>query len=284
MEAKYEDFKPNSEWKEEEATNLLLIYLPDFNKEQLKITYVHTSRVLKVAGERQISDKKWSRFSELFSVPQNCNVQKIQGKFHNGVLTVTMPKTTITPTLNLGPKKDDGKKESEINKKIKESSEITEKKTESSQVTEKRKESTLISEKRKEPPEITEKSKKLSEITEKIKESPDITAKGKKSSEITETIKESLDIAEKDKESAKISEKIKESSKITEKRKESPEINKNRKEGVKRSKKKESKLGMELTQESQSLYNIGVAVLVIAALGTYIYCTHGSSSSATSKH
>ncbi|KAH8501980.1 hypothetical protein H0E87_016658 [Populus deltoides] len=91
----YEDFQPKSEWKEEEGENVLRIHLPDFLKEQLKITYVHSSRIVRVTGERPLSYNKWSRFNQTFPVPQNCEVNKIQGKFHDGILFITMPKATI---------------------------------------------------------------------------------------------------------------------------------------------------------------------------------------------
>lgn len=67
----------------------------DFLKEQLKITYVHSSRIVRVTGERPLSYNKWSRFNQTFPVPQNCEVNKIQGKFHDGILSITMPKATI---------------------------------------------------------------------------------------------------------------------------------------------------------------------------------------------
>lgn len=68
----------------------------DFQREQMKITYVDSSRSIRVQGERPVAYNKWSRFNQSFPVPQNCQVNKIQGKFQNGVLIITMPKTTIT--------------------------------------------------------------------------------------------------------------------------------------------------------------------------------------------
>ncbi|KAG6763367.1 hypothetical protein POTOM_030781 [Populus tomentosa] len=91
----YENFQPKSEWKEEEVENVLRIHLPDFLKEQVKITYVHSSRIVRVTGERPLSYNKWSRFNQTFPVPQNCEVNKIQAKLHDGILSITMPKATI---------------------------------------------------------------------------------------------------------------------------------------------------------------------------------------------
>ncbi|KAF9676502.1 hypothetical protein SADUNF_Sadunf08G0008600 [Salix dunnii] len=91
----YENFQPKSESREEEGESVLLIYLPEFFKEQLKITYVHSSGIVRVTGERPLAYNKWSRFNQTFPVPQNCEVNKIQGKFQDGILFITMPKATI---------------------------------------------------------------------------------------------------------------------------------------------------------------------------------------------
>ncbi|OAY39141.1 inactive protein RESTRICTED TEV MOVEMENT 2 [Manihot esculenta] len=93
----YEDFKPKSEMKEEAAAHVLLVHLPAaFQREQVKITYERSTRLIRVVGERPIGGNKWSRINEAFPVPQNCDVQKIQAKFENRVFTITMPKLAIT--------------------------------------------------------------------------------------------------------------------------------------------------------------------------------------------
>ncbi|KAF2535893.1 hypothetical protein F2Q68_00023317 [Brassica cretica] len=73
--------------------------------------YVHTSKMLKVTGERPLAGRKWSRFNEAFTVPQNCLVDKLRGSFNNNVLTITMPKKTIRkmPDLPEAPKTGDEK-------------------------------------------------------------------------------------------------------------------------------------------------------------------------------
>ncbi|PNT18504.1 hypothetical protein POPTR_010G245500v4 [Populus trichocarpa] len=87
----YEDFQPKYEWKEEEGASVLLIHLPDFLKEQLSITYVCSSRVVRVTGEKPLAYK---RFDQTFPAPENCEVNKIQGMFQNGILFITIPKAT----------------------------------------------------------------------------------------------------------------------------------------------------------------------------------------------
>ncbi|RID67993.1 hypothetical protein BRARA_C00184 [Brassica rapa] len=97
----YEDLVPKSEWKDQHEATILTIDLPGFTKEQIKVTYVHTSRMIRVTGERPLGDRRWSRFNEVFTVPQNCLVDKIHGSFKNNALAITMPKETITKTPNL---------------------------------------------------------------------------------------------------------------------------------------------------------------------------------------
>jgi hypothetical protein len=67
-----------------------------FVKERVKITFVQDPRILRVNGERPIQDNRWSRFNEAFPVPENCNVDKIEASFRQGILTITMPKTVIS--------------------------------------------------------------------------------------------------------------------------------------------------------------------------------------------
>ncbi|KAL0648689.1 hypothetical protein Bca4012_046980 [Brassica carinata] len=96
----HEDFVPKSEWKDQPEATLLTIDLPDFTKEQIKTTYLQTSKMLRVTGERPLAGRRWSRFNEVFSVPHNCLVDKIHGNFNNNSLTITMPKE-ITKMSNL---------------------------------------------------------------------------------------------------------------------------------------------------------------------------------------
>ncbi|XVE92882.1 hypothetical protein REPUB_Repub01dG0141900 [Reevesia pubescens] len=99
----YEDFQPQVEPKEEQGSNIIVIHLPGFAKEQINLTYVDSSRTIKVQGERPLEKNRRSRFNQAFPVPQNCIIEKIRGRFKNGILTITMPKKKITQA---GPVKD----------------------------------------------------------------------------------------------------------------------------------------------------------------------------------
>ncbi|KAL5568708.1 hypothetical protein UlMin_025283 [Ulmus minor] len=95
----YEDFQPRTETKDEEAARIIFFHLPGFVKEQIRITSEHASGNIRVHGQRSLGNYKWSRFNKLEPVPHNCNVNKIHAKFHNGILTITMPKEVTTMPL-----------------------------------------------------------------------------------------------------------------------------------------------------------------------------------------
>lgn len=90
----YEDFKPVSEWKHEEAVDILLYHLPGFVKEQIRIL-AESRGILRVRGERSTIGNKWSRFQEEVLVPEDCNMSEIRAKFEGGILQITMPKKMI---------------------------------------------------------------------------------------------------------------------------------------------------------------------------------------------
>ncbi|MED6208751.1 hypothetical protein PIB30_048198 [Stylosanthes scabra] len=88
----YETLQPKSEMKETPEAFLLHAYLPGYTKERIKITFVGSSRKVKVSGERPIQGNKWSRFEQAYPVPENCNPEALQAKFEVGTLVLTMPK------------------------------------------------------------------------------------------------------------------------------------------------------------------------------------------------
>lgn len=81
----------------------MFLIVSGFLKEQVRITFVHSPApgVVRVHGQRPLGNNKWSRFDQTFPLPQNCDSSKIHGKFHNGILTVTLPKEVTT---QIGPK------------------------------------------------------------------------------------------------------------------------------------------------------------------------------------
>ncbi|XP_027343112.1 inactive protein RESTRICTED TEV MOVEMENT 2-like [Abrus precatorius] len=91
----YEKFNPKSEIKETDEAYVLHIYLPGFVKEMIKINFVTASRTLRVVGERPINANRMSHFEQTHTVPENCEAEKLLGKFEYGTLTITMPKKSI---------------------------------------------------------------------------------------------------------------------------------------------------------------------------------------------
>ncbi|KMT11319.1 hypothetical protein BVRB_5g110000 [Beta vulgaris subsp. vulgaris] len=87
------EFDPACDLQKEEALDTLIIHLPDFKKEQLRVQ-VNKDGVLKVSGERptSVNGTKRSRFLKETKVPEGCDINDIRAKFTNGRLNVMMPK------------------------------------------------------------------------------------------------------------------------------------------------------------------------------------------------
>nr|XP_016498382.1 PREDICTED: inactive protein RESTRICTED TEV MOVEMENT 2-like [Nicotiana tabacum] len=86
----YEDFRPIFERHQEEEAEKLLIYLPGFLKENIRVS-TEGKNTVRVRGERLVAGNKWNRFQEDFQAPDYCNMRGIHAKFENGILTITMP-------------------------------------------------------------------------------------------------------------------------------------------------------------------------------------------------
>ncbi|XP_044462506.1 inactive protein RESTRICTED TEV MOVEMENT 2-like isoform X2 [Mangifera indica] len=91
----YEDFHPLAELSEDKDNFILTLHLPEFTKEQLRLTRVRGSYKIRIKGERQIAINKRRRFNQIYTIPQNCNLDKIEAKLQNTVLTITMPKEDV---------------------------------------------------------------------------------------------------------------------------------------------------------------------------------------------
>ncbi|KAK9051794.1 hypothetical protein SSX86_028422 [Deinandra increscens subsp. villosa] len=86
------EFEPSTEWVNEEDCDTLLIYLPGFVKEQLRVQL--RSRTLIISGQRKVNDNSWTRFRKEFLVSEHCDVSKISAKFEGSILYVKQPKST----------------------------------------------------------------------------------------------------------------------------------------------------------------------------------------------
>lgn len=76
----------------------LCVAFAGFTSDQIRITYVNYTGKVNVSGERPLDSRnyRWSRFNESYSVPPDCEVSKIQAKFADEILTITMPKKSIS--------------------------------------------------------------------------------------------------------------------------------------------------------------------------------------------
>ncbi|CAL0307508.1 unnamed protein product [Lupinus luteus] len=92
----YEEFEPPFDWAHDESSDTLILMLPGFRKEQLRVQIAST-RVLRLSGERQIGDKKWRQFRKQFSIPSESDTNGVSAKFESGMLYVKLPKL-IKPT------------------------------------------------------------------------------------------------------------------------------------------------------------------------------------------
>ncbi|KAK9668578.1 hypothetical protein RND81_13G069600 [Saponaria officinalis] len=85
-------FEPHSELKNEEGTETLVLHIPDFKKDQLRVQ-VNNLGVLKVSGEKPLGEdgKRKTKFLKETKIPQGCDINDIRAKFTGGKLHVTMP-------------------------------------------------------------------------------------------------------------------------------------------------------------------------------------------------
>ncbi|KAG9452097.1 hypothetical protein H6P81_005001 [Aristolochia fimbriata] len=80
--------KPRSELVEENRANTLMIYLPGFEKEQLRVQYDEQRSRVEIRGERP----GVIRIREEFPVPRLSDDDQIRATFKEGVLKVKIPR------------------------------------------------------------------------------------------------------------------------------------------------------------------------------------------------
>ncbi|KAL8171213.1 hypothetical protein V2J09_023017 [Rumex salicifolius] len=98
---RYEIFEPKTDLVQEEAAITLLVYLPEFKVQQLRVQ-LSSSRVLRMSGERPLGvDDKWMRFVKEIRVPDECDVKGIKVKFDKGVLYVKQSKFVAEKVQNI---------------------------------------------------------------------------------------------------------------------------------------------------------------------------------------
>lgn len=98
------EFTPASELVEDENQFMLTIDLPGLKKEDIKIEM--NDKTLSISGERKREvrhenqhvhrlEKNYGFFKRSFILPNTVQSDKIEARFENGVLELTLPKTAI---------------------------------------------------------------------------------------------------------------------------------------------------------------------------------------------
>ena len=95
---------PEADVVETENHIQVLLELPGMKPEDIELSL--ENNVLTVSGEKQeernegdetrtyhLSERRWGRFSRSFVLPREVDPDKIEARFENGVLTITVPKT-----------------------------------------------------------------------------------------------------------------------------------------------------------------------------------------------
>ncbi|KAL3580964.1 hypothetical protein D5086_018799 [Populus alba] len=95
-----QEFEPKMEWDRELGVDTLRVFLPGFKKEQIKVQ-VSSSRVLRISGERQLSDNRWSCFLEKIPLSSNHNQKEISASYDKGILYVKHPKLIVQDDAEL---------------------------------------------------------------------------------------------------------------------------------------------------------------------------------------
>ncbi|KAK9058746.1 hypothetical protein SSX86_023588 [Deinandra increscens subsp. villosa] len=94
----YDDIEPLCTWQREDGQDVLVILLPEFKKEQLRIQISNTG-LLKITGERVVDGKRRSRFLKEVKVTKDYDSNNIHAKFSQGCLRVTFPKKAVSPSF-----------------------------------------------------------------------------------------------------------------------------------------------------------------------------------------
>ncbi|KAL8228252.1 hypothetical protein R6Q57_015836 [Mikania cordata] len=106
------EFVPSFEWVNEDDCDTLLLYLPGFMKEQLRVQL--RSRTLIISGQCKLQDNTLSVFRKEFPVAEHCVINKITAKFEGNILYVKQPKSN--PPMAKQDEKDPMKSNSPMTK------------------------------------------------------------------------------------------------------------------------------------------------------------------------
>ncbi|TKY73420.1 Inactive protein RESTRICTED TEV MOVEMENT 2 [Spatholobus suberectus] len=89
-----EEIVPNWGWTEDHSGHFLLVDLPEFRKEEVKLQVDGSTGRIIVEGERQTNEQKRVHFELTFPVPADSDMDNISGNFDSEILHVYVPKRT----------------------------------------------------------------------------------------------------------------------------------------------------------------------------------------------
>ncbi|XP_076942995.1 uncharacterized protein LOC143613058 [Bidens hawaiensis] len=87
----FEEFVPPAAWTEDSTCHYLLVDLPDFKRQELKLQVDNKTHLI-VSGERQVRENKYKRFDQRFRLPKNADSENITGKLDGEILYISVPK------------------------------------------------------------------------------------------------------------------------------------------------------------------------------------------------
>lgn len=83
----YQEFEPATRWTSEPDAEILVVDLPGFKKEQVKVA-VTTTRKLRLTGERPTGGNKWIRFRQEVPIPMTVDIDSVSATFKDNKLYI----------------------------------------------------------------------------------------------------------------------------------------------------------------------------------------------------
>jgi HSP20 family protein len=104
------DNKMNIEMKENDNEFIVNAELPGINKTNIDVTIENS--ILSITAEKNevkeenttkvhISERKFGKISRTVLIPKNVNIENIKAKYLDGILTITIPKETVSVSKSL---------------------------------------------------------------------------------------------------------------------------------------------------------------------------------------
>ncbi|XP_023551679.1 inactive protein RESTRICTED TEV MOVEMENT 2-like [Cucurbita pepo subsp. pepo] len=92
-----EPFTPKVEERDENEAHILLLELPDFNQQHVKVKVEKEAGTVVVTGGRNVGNNRLLILNKTYPIPRNSVIDRISHTLQDGVLTITMPKQTAEP-------------------------------------------------------------------------------------------------------------------------------------------------------------------------------------------